>query len=83
MWTKTLNVKFKGQLLSVQIWLNTTNENNQEGVKIQSMMNEYFLEEIVLFEDRDKAYDFIRHYPQSMALAFITREAYSVGAINN
>lgn len=80
MWTKTITTKFKGADAQVQIWLADTAENNKEVVKVQSMVNEYYLIEEILFEDRDSAYDFIKHYPTSMATAFLNRVAYSVGS---
>jgi hypothetical protein len=82
MWTKTLKTKFKSHSVDVQIWLDRVDENDKPIVKVQSMVNEYFLEETIILESRDAAYDFIKHYPVSLANAFITREAYSVGAWN-
>ena len=81
MWTKTITTKFKGFTCQIQVWLADTAENNKEVVRIQSMVNEYYLIEEILFESRDSAYDFIKHYPTSMAYAFLVRQAYSVGAV--
>lgn len=84
MWTKTHTVKFKGINYPVQIWLYETlaNESNPEVVRIQSMMNEYFIVEEIFFSSRDAAYDFIKHYPLKLAKAFLIREAYNAEAIH-
>lgn len=80
MWTKTLNVKFKGQDLLVQIWLHDDSGEDQI-VRQQSMMNEYFLIEDIKFHNRDAVHDFIKYYPIRMAKAFLIREGYNSGAI--
>jgi transcription antitermination factor NusG len=77
MWTKTITTKFKKQTCQVQIWLDDSDDKGKEVVKIQSMFNEYYLVETILFNDRDSAYDFIKHYPKSMATAFLFREIYA------
>ncbi len=82
MWTKTIKTRFKGKEVFVQIWLDTTDGDNKEVVKVQSMVNEYYLEETIGMESRDSAYDFIKHYPVTLANAFILREAYNVGAVD-
>lgn len=81
MWTKTINVIFKGQKLSVQVWLDTTDDQGKEVVRVQSMINEYYLCETILMESRDSAYDLIKNYPPSLAKAFVIREAYNNGAV--
>ncbi len=81
MWTKTLYPKFKGQVCPVQVWLSDTTEDNKEVVKVQAMLNEFYLEEEILFSGRDNAYDFIKTYPIKMASSFVLREAYNVGAV--
>lgn len=81
MWTKTITKKFKGVDTQVQIWLSDVNDEGKQIVKVQSMVNEYFLMEEILFEGRDKAHDFIKHYPVSMAVAFLQREAINEGAV--
>jgi len=85
MWTKTVKAKLRGREYDVLVFFfdSTSIENglSKETVRVQSMVNEYFLIEDIIFEDRDKAYDFIRHYPVSMAQAFLLREAYSNSAI--
>lgn len=48
----------------------------------QSMVNEYFLFELIDFQDRDCAYDFIKNYTTTMAKAFLIREAVNNSAIN-
>lgn len=80
MWTKTIEGKFQRKSYPVQVWLDSTDENDKQVVKIQAMMNEYFLGEEIRFNDRDAACDFITHYPVEMANAFLLREAYSTGA---
>lgn len=82
MWTKTIKTKHNNQLIDVQVWLDGVNEHDKPLVKIQTMVNEYFLLEEIVFENRDSAYDFIFHYPVSMAKAFVVREGYNVGAFN-
>jgi hypothetical protein len=81
MWSKTIEVSFKGEPYQVQIWLNDSNEHGQEAVRQQSMMNEFFLVEDVYFDGRDAAYDFIKNYPHSMAKAFLIRAAYDNQAV--
>lgn len=81
MWTKTINLQFKGVKTQVQIWLSDTKDKN-EVVTIQSMVNEYFLIEKVKLPTRDAAHDFIKYFPVTMAKAFLIREGYSSGAIN-
>lgn len=58
------------------------NGRDSEVVRVQSMLNEYYLMEDIRFENRDSAYDFIEHYPVSMAKAFVIREAYNTGAFD-
>lgn len=79
MWTKTVKTKFKNVEADVLIWLSNT-EVDYQVVSVQSMVNEFFLIEEIRFEDRDKAYDFIKHYPVAMANAFLLRESINVGA---
>jgi hypothetical protein len=81
MWLKTLSVNFKKQQLQVVLFLDGENDDSKPVVVVKSMLNEFFLEEQIIFEDRDKAYDFIKNYPLSMAIAFITREGYASGAV--
>lgn len=81
MWTKTITVKFKGVQTQVQVWLNNTLDEGQEQVRIQSMVNEYYLIEDVQLCSRDAAHDFIKHYPTPMAMAFLQRASIEVGAI--
>ncbi len=77
MWTKTIIIKYKSQKITVLVFLSSSPEDNQEVVKIQSMVNEYYLIEEIVFSSRDAAYDFIKHFPSAMAKAFIIREGYS------
>lgn len=81
MWLKTLKVKFQKYNVDVLVYLSDTNENGKEVVKLQSMVNEYYLVEKVEFSTRDAAYDFIKHYPVSMARAFVERTAYESCAV--
>ena len=80
MWTKTLVTTFQGKAVPVQVWLNNTLDDKEE-VRVQAMLNEFYLIESILFESRDAAYDFIANYPASMAKAFVLREAYASGAV--
>lgn len=82
MWTKTVKVKFQNNFYQVQIWLENDYGEGKVVVKVQSMLNEYFLGEEVIFENRDSAYAFIKYYPKELAKEFLIREAYSSGAIN-
>lgn len=84
MWTKTLTVVFKKQKFQVQIWLSISESTSgsEEAVCVQSMANEYFLFEEIKFTNRDSAHDFIKHYPLTMAKAFLIRTGYSEGAFN-
>lgn len=83
MWTKTLKTNYKGEH-QVLLWYDEEyqegNDENLKKVNIQSMVNEYFLNETIVFETRDAAYDFITNYPVLMAKAFVIREGYNVGA---
>lgn len=81
MWVKLINTRFKGMNVQVLIWLADTDENGKETVRVQSMINEYFLIEDILFQGRDSAHDFIKNYPVAMANAFLIREAYANSAI--
>lgn len=49
MWLKTLKVKFQKYNVDVLVYLSDTNENGKEVVKLQSMVNEYYLVEKVEF----------------------------------
>lgn len=82
MWTKTLTVKFQKKDVQVQVWLSNTPDTDQEVVSLQSMVNEYYLCEDITVPSRDAAYDLIKNFPTSMALAFVTRQAYTVGAVD-
>ena len=79
MWTKTFEVKFKRKHYDVLVWLSGESDGRVD-VTIQSMANEYFLMEKITFDDRDSAYDFIKHYPASMAKAFLIRQGYDTQA---
>lgn len=81
MWTKTVTTKFKNKPVQVQVWLSDTKEDGAENVTIQSMLNEYFLIEHIIFPSRDSAYDFIKDYTVSMASSFVVRTAYDAGAV--
>lgn len=83
MWTKTIQTKFKGQTLPIQVWLSDSTGDNAfpEIVSIQAMLNEYYLIEKLAFENRDAAYDFIKCFTVQMASSFILRTAYTVGAV--
>lgn len=82
MWTKTVKVKFKGIETDVQVWLADSTENAEEVVRVQSMVNEYFLIQEIKFTDRDDAYDFIKNYSPALAKSFLIKYAYSEGAID-
>lgn len=79
MWTKTIKVAYKGKRHDVLVYLESSYEK-KETVKIQAMVNEYYLIEFIEFESRDAAYDFIKNYPPSMGKAFLIRTGYEKNA---
>ena len=79
MWTKTIKVKYQGKLVSVQIWLDS-DDGKGATVIMRSMLNEYFLEENIVFNNRDAAYAFVTYCPYELAKEFLIREAISIGA---
>lgn len=82
MWNKIVKVKFLKQKVDVLIYLNTTKAmSDKEEVVIRSMLNECYLIEKVLFENRDAAYDFIKDFTITMGKSFVTRTAYENGAV--
>lgn len=82
MWTKTVKITFSKKREQVQVWLDGEDENNKAIVKVQAIVNEYFLSELISFDNREAAYDFIKNYPATMALAFVTRQANREGIEN-
>ncbi len=82
MWTKTIKINYKNQNIDVLVFLSDTTDENREVVKMQSMVNEYYLIEDIIFENRDSAYDFIKLFTSSIAKAFVIREGYSCGAFS-
>ena len=82
MWTKTIDVDFLKRKEQVQVWLSDTGDDGQtEIVTIQSMINEFYLLEKIIFENRDAAYDFIKLFNTSLAKSFLNRAAYAEGAV--
>ena len=82
MWTKTVDVNFLKRKEQVQVWLSDSGDDGRtEIVTIQSMINEFYLSEKIIFENRDAAYDFIKLYNTAMAKSFLNREAYAEGAV--
>lgn len=75
MWTKTITTKFKKRNEQVLIFLYDTNYDGKEVVRIQAMINEYYLINDVVFGDRDQAHAFIKHFPVSLANEFLLRES--------
>ena len=74
MWTKTVFCKIKGfPLQPVQVWLDDTDQEGREVVKIQAMMNELYITETVLFGDREAVYDYIKHYSKDAGESFLER----------
>ncbi len=82
MWTKTININYKNKLVPIQVWLSGETTDNKAEVSVQAMYNEYFILEEILFQSRDAAYDFIKHYSPERGKAFFIREGYSTGAFN-
>lgn len=82
MWTKTVEINFQKQRVQVMVFLSDTTEDANDVVTTQSMVNEFFLIEKVIFENRDAAYDYIKHYTAAMAKAFVNRTAYTEGAMH-
>lgn len=75
MWCNQITVKFKNHYpITVLVFLEDTDSDGKETVKIQSMVNEYYLAEYVTFESRDAAYEFIKHYPKALAKDFVLRQ---------
>lgn len=79
MWNKTLTTKIKGRTIQVLVFLYDSDEQDNEVVRQQSMINEYYLIEDIKVCSRDAAYDLISNYPLSMARAFFIRTAYDQG----
>ncbi len=79
MFAKIIKAKFKNRTHDVLVFF-YGDEDGNINVRIQSMMNEFFLIEDMTFPSRDSAYDFIKLYPKEMAHAFLIREGYNSGA---
>jgi len=77
MWTKTIEVIYQKTKCQVQVWFNDELEDKCV-VAIQSMYCEWFLYEEVLFECRDAAYEFIKHYSKALGKDFVIRQAIDV-----
>ncbi len=80
MWFKSLKVTYKNFTYDVIVFLNDSPDNNTEVVQVRSMVNEFYIDEKIIFSSRDSAYDFITNYSQVMAKAFLIREGYSNSA---
>lgn len=80
MWIKTIQAKLKGMEEIVIVFLYDVTEEGKEVVRIQSMINEYFLINDIYFNDRDQAHAFIKHFPVSLANEFLLRESINIGA---
>lgn len=77
MWTKTVKIKYKGKYYPVQVWFSREGESGVVVVSVRSMYCEWFLAEEIIFQSRDAAYDFIKHYTTDMGKAFFIREGYN------
>ena len=79
MWNKTLNIEFRKDQYQIVLYLD--NIDDTECVIIRSMLNEYYLIQKIIFEQRDDAYLFIQCFNEDYAKLFFESQAYSTGAI--
>ena len=82
-WNVTKKVKVKGQEVEVLLFLNSTEELGDH-IKIQGMLNEYFLIDIVVAgqnDDRDFMYSLIQNFPIKTLQNKIEQLAWDNGAV--
>ena len=82
-WHTTKSVKVKGNKVDVLLFLDSTEEHG-EHIKIQCMLNEYFLIAIVVAgdnDDRDFMYSLIQNFPLKTLQSKIEQLAWDSGAI--
>lgn len=64
-WYTVKKVKIRGRQIDVLLFLDE-NESLGDHIKIQTMINEYYLSDAVIageLNDRDFMYDLIKHFP--------------------
>ena len=82
-WNATKKVKVKGQEVEVLLFLDSTEELG-EHIKIQGILNEYFLTDIVVAgqnEDRDFMYSLIQNFPIKTLQNKMEQLAWNNGAV--
>lgn len=82
-WNATKKVKVKGQEIEVLLFLDSTEEIG-EHIKIQGMLNEYFLTDIVVAgqnDDRDFMYSLIQNFPIKTLQNKMEQLAWDNGAV--
>jgi hypothetical protein len=82
-WNAIKKVKVKGQEVEVLLFLDSTEELG-EHIKIQGILNEYFLTDIVVAgqnDDRDFMYSLIQNFPIKTLQNKIEQLAWDNGAV--
>ena len=82
-WNAIKKVKVKGQEVEVLLFLDSTEELG-EHIKIQGMLNEYFLTDIVVAgqnNDRDFMYSLIQNFPIKTLQNKMEQLAWDNGAV--
>ena len=82
-WNATKKVKVKGQEVEVLLFLDSTEELGDH-IKIQGMLNEYFLTDIVVAgqnDDRDFMYSLIQNFPIKTLQNKMEQLAWDNGAV--
>ncbi|MFL1896819.1 hypothetical protein ACJRPK_14020 [Aquimarina sp. 2-A2] len=82
-WNALKKVSVQGKEVEVLLFLDSTEEHG-EHIKIQGMLNEFFLTDIVIAgqnKDRDFMYSLIQNFPIKTLKYRIEQLAYDAGAV--
>jgi len=78
-WSRSIETTIHRTPVHVLVYLDT-DEDGYEGVRIRTMLNEYFLETFITVEERDYAYILIPTFPVRTIKRILEIEALNQGA---